>query len=848
MLRITALLMVLAAPAQAASTWVFFGPDGKLSYRTDGQGNRVMDFSTAGYHQGGVPLPVVAAATNLTPSGGDDTAAIQAALDGVSALPLDASGARGAVVLGPGTFTISTPLTIAASGVVLRGSGSTGTNRTTIAMTGATGYLAISVAGIAGYTLGATAGFVNQYVPSGTASVAVTDASAFAVGDPVLIQRTVTAEWIHFVGMDTLVRDGLPQTWIAAGTKINTDRTITAINGNTLVLDAPLTDSFDPVYLGDPPGTVSKYTFDGRISEVGVEHLRILAPSGIVEVYGGVTMRAVKDGWVSDVVGQETQNAFNASTDTKQITFDHVINNVSVAQTRSAATGDFSPTGSQILLNWCQSNGSGDWAVVTGATGTGPVVILNFGGTQTSGISPHQRWTTGMLTDSASVPNATSSKPGIAYRNRTTMGSGHGWTTGWSVAWNAITPALLVTEAPGTINWCLGCKGSVVASTDPSGIFESTGTLIAPDSLYLQQLRERLGDQALVNIGAHPYTVSAAPPPAVPAGNAASVIVTYTPRVFTLTGAGSNGVAPGKPWNGTTTFSVTGLPAGASATFSAPTRTTAGTSTLQVTTSPTTPPGDYPLAIKAASALFSATTSVTLTVTPPPPTFVLGASPTSQTVVRGNATSYTVTATPAGGFTGTVALSVSGLPTGASGTFAPTSIAGGAGSSVLTVTTTTSATTGSKTFTITGTSGTLTRTTTATLVVNTPPAPVTYEAEASGNTLSGGVATGACSGCSGGTKVRFIGSAPTKFLVINNIASTAAGTRTLKIYPVVSGTRAFSISVNGGPPSAFSSTGTTWTAPAAAITTTITVNAGANTIKFFNDTANAPDLDRITVQ
>ena len=85
------------------------------------------------------------------------------------------------------------------------------------------------------------------------------------MGDEVLIQRTVTAAWVHFVGMDTLVRDGLPQTWIATGTKINTDRVITAINGNTLVLDAPLTDSFDPVYLGDPPGTISRYTFPGRI-------------------------------------------------------------------------------------------------------------------------------------------------------------------------------------------------------------------------------------------------------------------------------------------------------------------------------------------------------------------------------------------------------------------------------------------------------------------------------------------------------------------------------------------------------------------------------------------------------
>src|SRR5690242_8700230 len=108
-------LFTLTGVAQAASTWVTVGPDGKLAYRTDGLGNRVMDFSSAGYRQGGVALPVVPAVVTLAPGGGDDTAAIQQALDATGALPREA---RGAVVLGPGTFTISSTLTIAASGVV----------------------------------------------------------------------------------------------------------------------------------------------------------------------------------------------------------------------------------------------------------------------------------------------------------------------------------------------------------------------------------------------------------------------------------------------------------------------------------------------------------------------------------------------------------------------------------------------------------------------------------------------------------------------------------------------------------------------------------------------------------
>ena len=228
-------------------------------------------------------------------------------------------------------------------------------------------------------------------------------------------------------------------------------------------------------------------------------------------------------------------------------------------------------------------------------------MILNSGGTQTSGISPHQRWTTGILSDSVSFPRATSGKQGISYKNRTTSGSGHGWTTGWSVAWNAITPYVQVSQAPGSLNWCIGCEGSIVSASNP-GIYDSQNPLVSPDSLYLQQLRERLGDQALAAINAHPFGISSSPTTrSTPAGSPASFTVAYAPRVFTLTGSGSNGVSPGRPFNGSTSFSVTGLPAGASATFSPSSLSAAGNSTVNVTTSAATVPGDYPLEIKASN-------------------------------------------------------------------------------------------------------------------------------------------------------------------------------------------------------------------------------------------------------
>ena len=102
---------------------------------------------------------------------------------------------------------------------------------------------------------------------------------------------------------------------------------------------------------------------------------------------------------------------------------------------------------------------------------------------------------------------------------------------------------------------------------------------------------------------------------------------------------------------------------------------------------------------------------------PPAPDFSMSASPGSNTVIQGASTSYSVAASPMNGFTGAVTFSVSGLPSGAGGTFNPTSVTG-SGASTLTITTNSSTPAGAYPLTITGTSGSLVHTTSATLVVN----------------------------------------------------------------------------------------------------------------------------------
>jgi len=107
-------------------------------------------------------------------------------------------------------------------------------------------------------------------------------------------------------------------------------------------------------------------------------------------------------------------------------------------------------------------------------------------------------------------------------------------------------------------------------------------------------------------------------------------------------------------------------------------------------------------------------------VLPPPggggsPNFTLSASPSSLTVQQGTSGHSTITITPSGGFTGSVTLSNSALPSGVTATISPNPATT---SSTITFTATSTATTGTSTITITGTSGTLTHTTTISLTIS----------------------------------------------------------------------------------------------------------------------------------
>ena len=160
---------------------------------------------------------------------------------------------------------------------------------------------------------------------------------------------------------------------------------------------------------------------------------------------------------------------------------------------------------------------------------------------------------------------------------------------------------------------------------------------------------------------------------------------------------------------GSATLSASGLPSGVTASFS-PNPTT-GVGTLTLTASSSAVAGQYNVTITGKSGALTATTTFALTIAAPSFTLSSGCLSLGQ---GASGTSY-VSVTPVNGFTGSVTLSASGLPTGVTASFSPNPATGF--DNTLMLTAGSSAAVGQYNVTITGKSGALTATTTFALII-----------------------------------------------------------------------------------------------------------------------------------
>ena len=168
-------------------------------------------------------------------------------------------------------------------------------------------------------------------------------------------------------------------------------------------------------------------------------------------------------------------------------------------------------------------------------------------------------------------------------------------------------------------------------------------------------------------------------------------------------------------FTGSVTLTASGLPSGVTAAFA--TNPTSGSSVLSLTASSSATVGTTTVTVTGTSGSLTATTTVVLTINPPP-SFTLSASPASLTVIQGASGTSTIAVSGQNGFTGSVNLAASNLPSGVTATFTPNPTTG---TSVLTLAASNSAVAGASNVTITGTSGILMASTSAALTVYPPP-------------------------------------------------------------------------------------------------------------------------------
>jgi len=530
----TLALSVLTATLLAGRTWaqpwesvlVRYGTDGRLVYAKDSQGNRIPDFSHAGYGGGGVPIPVVAEVKRVAPVPGDNTARIQAAIDSVGALPPDGRGIRGALVLAPGVYDIYGTLRLRQSGVVLRGSGDGGDPLTSTILKGkgdTPHQRTILVAGGGRQTLwrdsvaGTRTNVITDTVFVGSRAFRVQNPAPFRVGDNIVLYHPCTDAWLRSInyGGTHAGEPGSDSTdvpWEVGSQPIVYNRFITRISGDTIGIDVPV---FATLIRGLSQAYIYKYARTGLLTTIGIEDLRI-----DIETAGGtdenhaweaVELWQIEDAWMKRCTMLHFGHSGVMTHTATRITIDscRALDPVSIITGERRYNFNMYSASQQILVSNCTASQGRHDFVSNGTSWTSGCVFLDCTSVGTHATSEgHRRWTTGFLYDNVAFQSANTDNV-LGLYNRGHYGTSHGWAIAHAVAWNcdATGRVILVQRPPGAQNYAIGSRGTVSGArppapfSEPEGYIEGTNRLgLNPRSLYRAQLAERLGT---TSVGGH---------------------------------------------------------------------------------------------------------------------------------------------------------------------------------------------------------------------------------------------------------------------------------------------------------------------------------------------------------
>ena len=516
-----------------------FVSEGELVIVPDFKGNRIPDYSSAGYRNG-EEIPNVQNVIEISPSGGDDTKYIQDAIDEVSAKNADNNGIRGAILLKEGVWQVSDTLKIQSSGVVIRGENyrvpklKSAEPTDDIAKFEKDFYnggtvifctsdkvdsLLFSVGGAQGINIdGApSASVISQYVPVGEYEIEVDNPQNFYVGESVVIVQTANKDWIDKIGMNSIPAretadvnpnnpDNITVQWSDRTIKWQFERVVKSIDRNKITLDIPIMNVIDKKFSN---AKIYKYT-DERISDFGIENITAFSawePKNGIDTNRHMLRFAdienAKDIWIKNVTASHFNTyCINISKNAKRVSIDTFYN--MVADKSYYSGGGYDESG-----RYCKETGvyvgrygiyiSGEQNFMTNVCGINNRHLIEYGsfaaGTNAAvycrsqnplaSMGPHMLWSVGGLYD-----NVTGY---IQIQNRLNMGTGHGWSGAHYTVWNS-KGTLTVQRPPTAQNYSVGHVGDISNGAFEgyeNGDFSSYGKEFEMKSLYYYQKNKK---------------------------------------------------------------------------------------------------------------------------------------------------------------------------------------------------------------------------------------------------------------------------------------------------------------------------------------------------------------------
>ena len=445
-----------------------------------------MDYSYCGYRLSETPIPSVKVAAYVQPTGNDDAAAIQQAIDYVSKQKPDKmTGLRGAVLLSEGTFVLNEPLRIRTSGVVLRGSSR---EKTILRKTGYDRGAALYIEGTPGIIATDTLEIAD--VKAGSIACSVQGGSAaLKAGTRLIIHRPSTQEWIDHLDCASFgggKRMGY-WAWHAGDLDLRWHRTVTAVSGSSVTLDAPITCSIEQRW-GGAKAIICQQP--GLIGNCGVENLSLESdydrtlPMDESHCWDGVYMADAENCWVRMVNFRHLAgSAVVVQKSARQVTVEDCQSLQPVSEIGGFRRRTFLTFGEMVLFQRCYSEqGINDFAV--GQTAAGPNAFVQCESYASLGPSGAiASWAPGILFDIVNIDGND-----IVFKNWELEKFGAGWSTANSTMWQS-TASGLFCYSPDSLNRNIshGCWGQIQGN----GEYTQMNEHVKPYSLFASQLLKR---------------------------------------------------------------------------------------------------------------------------------------------------------------------------------------------------------------------------------------------------------------------------------------------------------------------------------------------------------------------